>query len=437
MDLIFGINNFQNQIVWQRTSAHSGTKGWSRIQDNILFYTKSDNYTWNYIKKPLSEGYIENFYKFEDKNGRRFRHSDLTAPNVRKGESGKPWRGVDPTAKGRHWAIPGYLRDLSDMPKSTLAALDHLEKIGRIHWPSKGGAPSVIRYLDEMEGGPMTEIITDIPPLSPQSKERLGYPTQKPSALLERIIKCSSNPGDIVLDPFCGCGTAIAAAEALERNWIGIDITHLAIALIEKRLDGAFSHKYAEIGTEGEPQAIIQKKFYNVEGTPKYFSSAEDLARRDKHQFQYWACSLVNAMPHGGAWKKGADKGIDGLIFFRDDIKSVAPKKIIVSVQGGEHVKVDMVRQLLGVITREQASMGLLLTLVSPTKEMTNEAMAAGFYQSPSKNEPLRKIQILTVKELLEGKYPDLPPDFTVGLDGFKKAAPVHARHAKSRLEGL
>ena len=231
--------------------------------------------------------------------------------------------------------------------------------------------------------------------------ERLGYPTQKPLALLERIINASSNEGDTVLDPFCGCGTAVHAAQKLGRQWIGIDITHLAISLIEKRLRDAF------------PQIKFE-----VHGTPKDVEGAKDLASRDKYQFQWWACSLVNAQPFQGK-KKGADTGIDGKIFFQDD--RGPGKVVIVSVKGGEHVGVEAVRSLKAVVDREKAQIGLLVTLAEPTKPMISEAASSGFYDSPI-GQSYPKVQVLTIAGLLSFREAAKYPDLARGGLTFKKA---------------
>lgn len=258
-----------------------------------------------------------------------------------------------------------------------------------------------ITLEEDSEGVKMSDV-WEIPIIAPSSSERLGYPTQKPLALLERIIKASSNEGQVVLDPFCGCGTAVHAAEKLNRQWIGIDITHLAISLIEKRLRDAFP-----------------KVKFEVHGTPKDAGGARDLAQRDKYQFQWWACSLVNAQPWQGK-KKGADSGIDGVIYFQDDEKNIG--KIIVSVKGGENVSVPMVRDLLHVVEREKAQMGIFLTLAEPTKPMMTEATKAGFYESPLIKKSFPKLQILTVQEILEGKKQAVYPDLGRGGLTFKKA---------------
>jgi site-specific DNA-methyltransferase (adenine-specific) len=260
-----------------------------------------------------------------------------------------------------------------------------------------------------MAGGVMGTVWTDIPPINSQAQERLGYPTQKPMTLLQRILSASSNPGDLVLDPFCGCGTSIHSAQKLGRNWIGIDITHLAISLIEKRLNDAFP------GIK-----------YEVHGTPKDVDGARALAQQDKYQFQWWAVSLVNAVPYGGK-KKGADSGIDGHIYFKPDGKTT--EKAIVSVKGGENVNVVMIRDLAHVVDRENAKIGVFITLADPTGPMKTEAVKAGFYKPPYGQE-CQKIQILTIKELFESKQPSIP---LVDSSAFK-AAQRESRGSQSKL---
>ena len=256
---------------------------------------------------------------------------------------------------------------------------------GRIVQSTPGAVPREKRYLDEMPGVALQNDWSDIKPAS--GKENMGYPTQKPVALLERIIKASSNEGDVILDPFCGCGTSVHAAHRLGRNWIGIDITHLAISLIERRLKDSF----ANISFE-------------VLGTPKDLASAMDLAARDKYQFQWWAVSLVDARPYGGK-KKGADGGIDGLLFFRSEKN--ATEKVIVSVKGGDKVGVGMIRDLIAVVDREKAAVGVLISLALPTSAMEKEAAAAGFFVTSRDKVP--KIQIITLAELFQGKRPRIP----------------------------
>ena len=225
----------------------------------------------------------------------------------------------------------------------------------------------------------------------------MGYPTQKPLALLERIITASSEEGDTVLDPFCGCGTAVHAAQKLKRNWIGIDVTHLAISLIEKRLKDAF------------PSITFE-----VHGTPKDIDGARALAAQDKYQFQWWAVSLVDAVPYGGK-KKGADSGIDGFIYFKPEGKTT--EKVIVSVKGGDSVGVPMIRDLAHVVDREKAKIGLFITLAEPTKPMQTEAVKVGFFETPYGKYP--KIQILTIAELFAGVKPNIP---LIDPTAFKKS---------------
>jgi site-specific DNA-methyltransferase (adenine-specific) len=250
----------------------------------------------------------------------------------------------------------------------------------------------------------------DLSPVNARAAERLGYPTQKPLALLERIVSASSNPGDLVLDPFCGCGTPVEAAEKLGRQWIGIDVTHLAIALVEQRLELGFRHKGIS---------------WEVTGTPKDLAAARDLAERDKFQFQCWACSLVRARPAGGEARKGADRGVDGVIVFNDEGPKARLKRAVVSVKGGANVALDMIRALRGTMDREKADLGLFVTLTEPTRAMKAEAASAGLYAHPdgasASAASVPRIQILTVEDLLKGIRPQLPPDFTQGGGTFKR----------------
>lgn len=391
MDAVFGPQHFRNEIIWKRTSAHSSAKRYGPVHDVLLYYTKSDEYTWNPQYDPYDDYYLDQFYTHRDPDGRRWRRSDLTGAGIRHGETGKPWRGIDVTSKGRHWMVPP-------------PELDRLDALGQIHWPAKaGGVPMLKRYADEQPGVPLQDIWNDIRPMHNLSRERLGYPTQKPEPLLERILKASSNEGDLVLDPFCGCGTTVAAAERLHRHWIGIDITHLAITLIRHRLHDTYGRELAP---------------YRVIGAPTDLAGAEALAGENRHQFEWWALGLVDARPAQDK-KKGADAGIDGYINFFDDNSGKA-KTIIVQVKSG-HITVSQVRDLKGVLDREKAVIGVLITLHSPTGPMLKEAAAAGFYEPehfPGQRFP--RLQLLTVGELLAGKivqYPRVAPAVT-----FKRA---------------
>lgn len=245
----------------------------------------------------------------------------------------------------------------------------------------------------------MGSLWTDIPPINSQAAERLGYPTQKPQALLERIIAASSNPGDLVLDPFAGCGTTVAAAQKLGRRWIGIDITHLSIALLKYRLKDAFD--------------LEEKRDYQVIGEPEDLGSARQLAQDDRYQFQWWALSLIQARPLGGQagsreGKKGSDKGIDGVVPFIDDAGG-KPKRAIVQVKSGK-VKSGDIRDLAGTVQREDAAIGVFITLEPATRDMTTEAAAAGVYRSPGWGKDYPRVQILTIEELLRGADVKMPP---------------------------
>lgn len=407
LDSVFGVQNYRNEIVWKRTYAHGSARRWGDVHDTIFFYTKSDEYSWNRVLQAHDESYVESKYRFNDARG-RYRLVVLTAPGTTKGDSGKPWRGYDPTTGGRHWAVPSRAIEALEtegikIPEGLHDQLELLYSHGFIRFPQKKdgtiGVPEFKYYLGD--GAPVQDVITDIPPINSQAQERLGYPTQKPLALLERIIEASSNQSDVVLDPFCGCGTAVHAAQKLKRKWIGIDVTHLAVSLIEKRMRDAFPN--------------IK---FDVHGVPKDLDGARDLALRDKYQFQWWACSLVNAQPFQGK-KKGADTGIDGIIYFQDDAK--LSKKIVVSVKGGDNISVAMVRDLAHVVKREKAAMGLFVTLTPPTKPMVTEAVKEGFYTSEYFKAQFPTLQILTIEKLLSGqeapKYPQLAGALT-----FKKA---------------
>jgi hypothetical protein len=267
--------------------------------------------------------------------------------------------------------------------------MEKFDAEGRLVY-AKSGMPSYKRYLDEMQGVPLQDLWTDVPPIGPGAQERLGYPTQKPEALLERILKASSNEGDLVLDPFCGCGTTVQVAQRLNRRWIGIDITHLAIGLIKKRLSDAFGPEI--------------KSTYDVVGEPTDYAGAAALAAEDKYQFQWWALGQVGARPTDQ--KKGADRGIDGRLYFHDD-DSGQSKQIIFSVKAGG-VSVPQVRDLVGVLTREKAQIGVFLSFDEPTKPMLREAAEAGFYKSTD-GTTYPKLQILTIQQILDGKQPEYP----------------------------
>ena len=409
LDAIFDTENYRNHITWKRTSAHSSAKKWGPISDNILFYTKSNDYLWNRVYLDYDESYLDRYYRHEDEKG-RFALGDLTGAGTRQGDSGNPWRGVDPTDSGRHWAVPNTplqaaYPDLDLSALSVQEKLDWLDKAGLVHW-SRNGKPQRKRYLDEAKGIPIQDIITDIYPIAPQAKERLSYPTQKPEALLERIIRASSNEGDIVFDPFCGCGTTIAAAHKLNRRWIGIDITHLSIALQKYRLHNQFE--------------LVSGSDYEVIGEPVTVDAARALAHdpdnEGRYQFEWWALSLIGAKPTDGKsgsrkGKKGADRGIDGIINFFEEDEHGKPMAgmVVVQVKSGKVTSRD-VRDLKGAVDRENAAIGVFITLEKPTQAMQKEALAAAYYESPGRQgKRYRKIQLLTISDLLEGEGVDMP----------------------------
>lgn len=412
LDGVFGKEFFINEVIWKRYGSHNdhgqGSTHFGRTHDVILFYSKTENRQWNQLFMPLSQEYIESTYRGVETDGRRFATTPLTGPGgAEKGNPVFEWNGHT-----RAWR---YSKE----------TMQRLHDEGRLYYSKTGYARQKL-YLEDSRGVPVQDIWDDISSLSGAHAERMGYPTQKPVALLERIIEASSSEGDVVLDPFCGCGTAVDAAQKLGRRWIGIDITHLAIALIEKRLKDRYPYlnrskpqKAAAVASGVAEPVPEYMQAFEVLGTPEDLAGARDLALRDKYQFQWWACSLVNAQPYQGK-KKGADGGIDGLIFFQDD--KDAAKKIVVSVKGGDNINVAMVRDLAHVVVREKAEIGLFVTLAEPSKPMMTEALKEGFYASPTTGAQFPRIQILTIAGLLDGSQSARYPDLAKGGHTFKKA---------------
>jgi DNA modification methylase len=373
MDGVFGPVNFRSEVTWKRTNVHSDSKDWSGVADIMLYYVRDNKagFRWNPIHLKHSEEHVASKYQAGEA-GRLYSLSDMTSPHPRPNMMYE-WKGYPSPVMGWRYS------------KETMAKL---ESEGRIWYPGdRSKRPRLKRFLDEMPGTLVTNVWTDILPINSQAQERLGYPTQKPEALLERIIGASSNEGDVVLDPFCGCGTAVAVAQKLKRQWIGIDITHLAITLIKHRLFDTFG-----AGAE-----------YRVIGEPVSLSDAEALAGQDAYQFQWWALGLVGARP--SEQKKGADKGVDGRLYFHDEPK--VTKQVVFSVKAGR-AHVSHVRDLRGVMEREKAELGALISLERPTQAMRSEAASAGFYRAPMGRQYAR-IQLLTVGDLLAGKALDFP----------------------------
>ena len=374
MDGVFGHDCFRNDITWKRTSAHSDPGRFGANTDSILYYTKSSNWTWNQVYIPYTDEYKAR-YRNADPDGRLWMDDNITAKGLSGGGYTYEYKGVLSL-----WRCP-------------LETMQRLDAEGRLHFTRGNKGIRLKRYLDEQKGLPAQALWEDIPPINSQAQERLGYPTQKPEALLERIVESSSNLGDIVLDPFCGCGTAVVVAQRLNRKWIGIDITHLAVNLMRTRLIDAFGEKI--------------KSTFDVVGEPTTLEDAEALAEHDKYQFQFWALGLVGARPAASDEKKGADKGIDGKRFFSDEAKG-GTKTIIISVKGGKTIPATSVRDLRGTIEREGAEIGVLISIAEPTKNMREDAAAAGFYTSAMGSKHPR-IQLLTVQQLMEGKTLDMP----------------------------
>lgn len=390
-DCIFGPKNFKNEIIWKRTSAHANVgKRYGVISDILFFYTKSTNYIWNTQHAAYSDEHITNSYRYIEKaTGRHYASRDLTA-SMQRASKGQlyEWKGIKPPPS-RCWSC-------------AIEQMERYEAENLILY-SKNGYPRLKVYLDSMHGVPLQNIWIDIPVIAAQSSERLGYPTQKPLALLERIIAASSNYGDIVLDPFCGCGTTVVAAQKLDRKWIGIDITPIATSLVQKRLYDSFGARNSRLLSKEDPAQSIA---FDLEGLPTDLFGAKllydkDLSHKD---FEMWAVGLIPAIPQE---KKGADKGIDGFAYFHDNPKK--PSKAVVQVKGG-HVTANQIRDLFGVLHTEKAQLGFFICLEAPTKPMRDAALAAGYYQAPSGvGRRVEMLQIRTIEDLLEGRNFDFP----------------------------
>lgn len=369
MDGIFGHANFRNEIIWKRANAHNDPRGYGRIADTLLFYTMGSKFTWNTQHTPYRDEYYESHFK-KDEEGRWFRTVPLDAP--RHGD-GSPnllydWKGKLPS-RSRTWAIKRE-------------TMEDYEARGMIRY-TRTGTPTLVQYADKMKGVPLQNIWTDIPPVNPQSKERLGYPTQKPIALLRRIVLASSNKGDVIFDPFCGCGTTVYAAQETERRWIGCDIAILSIKLVREVL--------------AERYRLVEGHDYSVDGIPISVEGAQELFNKDPSTFQNWFVERVGGFP---MQRKSADRGIDGRIYFetRDGLRIM-----MIQVKGGKHVRPTDVRDLRGVLEREEnAEMAGFLSITPATKAMMSEAAEAGTYEYNGVNYP--RIQFLTTADVLENK---------------------------------
>jgi len=350
MDQIFGENRLVNDIIWKRTAAHSGEgviKKYGTVHDNILFYAKTDDYTFNPQFMPYSKEYVEKFYNHVDEDGRRWLSRDLTGAGIRHGETGKPWRGINPTKIGRHWAFP-------------VSKLEQIAKEGKIYFPKKvGGIPRYKQYLDESKGVLLQDIWTDVSVISSHAKERLGYPTQKPEALLERIINTSSNPMDIVLDPFCGCGTTLVVAYRLKRRWIGVDISPTACNLMGQRL-----------------RKLHAK--YKIVGLPK---TIEELRALQPFDFQNWVFEKLHGRVNP---RKVGDYGIDGWVEL----------DVPLQVKQSEGVGRNVVDNFETSIRRHGKTKGVIVAF----------SFGSGAYEevARAKNEEGLEIRLKTVEEILK-----------------------------------
>ncbi len=381
LDGIFGSNQFKNEVIWQRTFSHGDSKTWSRVSDTILFYTKSEKFTWNPQHLSHSAGYIESHYNKRDEFGRPFQLTSILSPSSRPNMMYE-WKGFPSPPLG--WRFQ----------RETMADLDAR---GLIWYPTREDGsydfskrPRFKRYLDDQKGPVVTNIWTDIAPVNARAKERIGYPTQKPLSLLTRIISASSNRGDVILDPFCGCGTSVHSSQAEGRRWVGIDISIHAIHVIEQRLASHF-------GPDVVPRA---------EGIPEDYDSAARLAQSNPFQFQWWANYLVGVHVLKEV-KRGADRGIDGEMFFPNG-PDRPYGRLLTSVKGGKNVSPAMIREFRGVLEREEAEMGLFICLDPPTSAMETEAVVAGF--APVVHGQFRRLQIVSVADWFSGRRPVLPP---------------------------
>lgn len=390
--------DYVNEIVWKRSDAHNdakqGAQHFGRIHDVLFFYKKRMTSTFNSLYDPLPQSTADKWYRhIEPETGRRYNKADMTGPGgAAKGNPLYEWKGVK-----RYW-------------RYSLERMEQLEKEGRIVY-SKSGMPYQKRYLDESKGVSVQDWWDDIQMLRGihGAGERLGYPTQKPEALLERIIQASSNEGDTVLDAYCGCGTTVAVAQRLRRQWIGIDITYQSIAVIIKRLEDSFG---------AETVAAIQ-----LDGIPRDIESARALAHkkddRVRKEFEKWALLTYSKNRATINEKKGADKGIDGTAYFVTG--SDTTERVIFQAKSGKVQRND-IATLNSDRQRENATLAIFITLEEPTKPMKEEALAAGVYHYQLLNRNYPQIQIVTIKEMIEeGRRIDLP----LSLDVLKSASAV------------
>jgi DNA modification methylase len=376
LDAIFGADRFLNEIIWRRTASKGDAKvRFGRNHDVLLFYAAGPSATFNPLTVEHSPEYKARF-RFDDHDGRGpYMDGPLDSPNPRPNLT-YPYKGYPPPKNG--WRV-------------SLPEMERLDAENRLMFPKKADARIRRKlYLSEQPGVPMGDIWADISPINSQAAERLGYPTQKPITLLQRVITAASNPGDIVLDPFAGCGTAIDAAQDLGRKWIGIDVTTLAIDLIDARLRHTFGESIQDT--------------YEILGIPKDMDGARALFKRSPFEFERWCVMMLDGQPNE---KQVGDRGVDGVIRFPIDGKGKSDR-ILVSVKGGA-TNPSHVRDLVGTVQSQRAGMGVFVTMNKPTKAMTEAANHSGVYVHPANGQKFPKVQLITVEELLQGKRPTLP----------------------------
>ena len=400
LDAVFKPQQFRNEIVWQRTSTHNDGKQYGRIHDTILFYSKSDRRIWNPVYTELDPTYVRKKYQKEDERG-RYRIDNLYAQGVtQKGESGQPWRGVNPSLSGNHWRAPRRASWPSGLEPpenyeslSVHEKLDVLDANGLIYWPPKGTVPGFKRYLSTSKGRRIQDIITDIKKLGKRSPEKTDYPTQKPIALYERIIKASSKKCGLVLDPFCGCGTTLMAAETQGRQWIGIDLTYLATGAVQIQIEKFFPQLRNEITMTGAPENLEQ---------------ALELARTDHKGFEEWCVTHVLKFKSNA--KKVGDKGIDGRFTFPlGKIKGKqAYGKAVAQVKGGKYAP-GHIRDFRTAMKDEKADLGVFVVTSPPSQGMLTLATKAGMYKHPSYEFSAPRLQIYEIQDYFRGNLPKLP----------------------------
>ena len=384
LDAIFMSKHFRNEIIWKRTSAHSGSGKYGRIHDTILFYTKSSKYVWNPVYTSHDAEYVKKAYRYEDEKG-PYRLIELTGAGVtQSGESGQPWRGVNPSLVGRHWSAPrrnawpeGVMPPDNYESLSVHEKLEALDANGLIHWPPSGRKPRFKRYLSTSKGNRVQDMILDISPIAGNAKEKMGYGTQKPLALLEQLIKASSNEGDIVLDAFCGGGTTLDAAETLNRRWIGIDLTILALEPVQRRLK--------------ERHGLQPSVDYEIFGYPTNVQEAITLANNNQryHDFANWAVTRLGLEPTPDSSDGGFDGTGNVVVWDNQHLKEGTTKlKVIAEVKAGKKPTMKDVRAFCAAMHHNDAAFGVFITLHPITKGMRDLQDVEGTIEHNGKRYP-------------------------------------------------